>query len=133
MATVQISAELTTDTILEAVKQFNPEELEELTLQLNTLRAKKTTPHLSHRETELLKKINEGIPPEISRPLQALRAKMEDETITETEHAELLRLVDEVEMFNVERLTWLIELAHLRNQTLTQLIDALDLHPKYAL
>lgn len=132
MATVQISAELTTDTILEAVKQFNPEELEELTLQLHTLRAKKTTPHLSHRETELLKKINEGVPPEISRPLQALRAKMEDETITETEHAELLRLVDEVEMFNVERLTWLIELAHLRNQTLTQLIDALDLHPKYA-
>lgn len=131
MATVQINAELTTDTILEAVKQFNPEELEELTLQLNTLRAKKTTPHLSQRETELLKKINEGIPPEISQPLQTLRAKLEDETITETEHAELLRLVDEVEMFDGERLTWLIELAHLRNQTLTQLIDALDLHPKY--
>ncbi len=132
MATVQISAELTTDTILEAIKQFNSAELEELTVQLHTLRAKKTTPHLSQRETELLKKINEGVPPEISRPLQALRAKLEDETITETEHVELLRLVDEVEMFDVERLTWLIELAHLRNQTLTQLIDALDLHPKYA-
>ncbi|MCZ7672082.1 MAG: hypothetical protein M5U34_35635 [Chloroflexi bacterium] len=59
------------------------------------------------------------VSPEISRPVQALRAKLEDETITETEHVELLRLVDEVEMFDVERLTWLIELAHLRNQTLT--------------
>ncbi|MCZ7672083.1 MAG: hypothetical protein M5U34_35640 [Chloroflexi bacterium] len=29
MATVQISAELTTDTILEAIKQFNSAELEE--------------------------------------------------------------------------------------------------------
>jgi uncharacterized coiled-coil DUF342 family protein len=132
MAIVQISAELTTDKILEAVKQFNPAELEELTLQLHTLRAKKTTPHLSRRETELLKKINEGVPPEISRPLQELRAKMEDETITETEHAELLRLVDEMERFGVERLTWLIELAQLRNQTVPQLIDTLGLQPKYA-
>jgi hypothetical protein len=132
MAIVQISAELTTDKILEAAKQFNPAELEELTLQLRTLRAKKTTPHLSRRETELLKKINEGVPPEISRPLQELRAKMEDETITEAEHAELLRLMDEMERFGVERLTWLIELAQLRNQTVPQLIDTLGLQPKYA-
>lgn len=132
MATVQINAELTVDTILDAVKQLTPSELEKFTQQVNLIQAQRKTPHLSRRETELLKKISEGLPLEVLRPFRELREKMEVETITEAEHTELLRLVDEVEKYDVERLQWLIELAQLRRQTVPELIDTLGLRPQYA-
>ena len=132
MATLQIKAELTPDDVLEAVKQFTSSELETFTKRVNLIHAQRKTPHVSQRETELLKKISEGLPPAILRPLQELRAKMEAETISEAEHAELLRLVNRVEQYDVERLAWLIELAQLRNQTVPELIDSLGLRPQHA-
>lgn len=132
MAIVQVNADLTPDKILEAVKQFSPAELDEFTHRVHTIRAQQTTPHLTPRETELLKKINQGLPPAILQPLRELREKMEAETISEAEHAELLHLIDNMEMFNAERLTWLVELAQLRNQTVPELIDTLGLSPQHA-
>jgi hypothetical protein len=132
MATIQISADLTPDKILEAVKQFSPEELEEFTLKVHTIRAQRTTPHLSQREAELLKQINEGLPPDELRPLQEFRLKMEAGTITETEHAKYLQLTQRLEQYDVKRLAWLIELAQLRNQTVAELIDNLGLQPSDA-
>lgn len=132
MAMVQINAQLTLDDILKAVKQFTPAELETFTRQVYLIQAQHKTPHLSQRETKLLKKISAGMPEVILRPFQKLRAKMEDETITEAEHAELLRLVDEVERFDADRLTWLIELAQLRDQPVLELIDSLGLRPQHA-
>jgi hypothetical protein len=132
MAVVQINAQLTPDDILEAVKQLSNSELETFTRQVQLIRAQRKTPHLSQRETELLKQINAGVPEVILRPYQTLKAKLEDETLTEAEQAELARLVYEMEKFDVERLSWLIELAQLRNQTVPELIDALGLHPQNA-
>lgn len=129
MATIQISADLTPDTILEAVKQFTPEELEEFTLKVHTIRAQRTTPHLSQRETELLKHINEGVSQDVLRPLQELRSKVENGTLTEAENATYLQLTEKLEQYNVQRLEWLIELAQLRNQTVAELIETLGLHP----
>lgn len=132
MATVQINADLTPDTILEAVKQFSPEELDEFTLKVHTIRAQRTTPHLSQREAELLKQVNEGLPQDELRPLQELRQKLETGTITETERAKYLQLTEKLEQYDVKRLAWLIELAQLRNQTVAELIDSLGLHPSDA-
>lgn len=132
MAVVQINAQLTPEDILEAVKQFSPAELETFTRQVRLIQAQRKTPHLSQRETELFKKINAGVPEAILRPYQTLKAKLEDEKLTEAEQAELARLVDEMEKFDVERLSWLIELAQLRNQTVPELIDTLGLHPHNA-
>lgn len=132
MAVVQINAQLTPDDILEAVKQFSPAELETFTRQVRLIQAQRKTPHLSQRETELFKMINAGVPEAILRPYQTLKAKLEDEKLTEAEQAELARLADEMEKFGVERLSWLIELAQLRNQTVPELIDTLGLHPHNA-
>ena len=132
MATIQISADLTPDTILEAVKQFSPEELDEFTLKVQTLRTQRTTPHLAQKEAELLKQINEGAPQDILRPLQKLKSKMEIGTLTETEHATYLQLTQALEQYDVQRLEWLIELAQLRHQTVTELIETLGLQPSDA-
>lgn len=132
MAVVQINAQLTPDDILEAVKQFSPAELETFTRQVRLIQAQRKTPHLSQRETELFKMINAGVPEAILRPYQTLKAQLEDEKLTEAEQAELARLAGEMEKFDVERLSWLIELAQLRNQTVPELIDTLGLHPHNA-
>ncbi|GJM40683.1 MAG: hypothetical protein DHS20C20_09650 [Ardenticatenaceae bacterium] len=132
MAVVQINAQLTPDDILEAVKQFSPSELETFTQQVRLIQAQRKTPHLSRRETELLKQINAGVPDAILRPYQTLKAKLEAETLTEAEQVELTQLVDEMEKFDAERLSWLIELAQLRNQTVPELIETLGLHPQNA-
>ncbi len=132
MATIQISADLTPDTILEAVKQFSPQELDEFTLKVQTLRAQRTTPHLAQKEAELLKQINKGMPQDVLRPLQELKSKMEAGTLTESEHATYLQLTETLEQYDVQRLECLIELAQLRNQTVAELIDSLGLQPSDA-
>lgn len=129
MAVVQINAQLSLEDILEAVKQFSPSELESFTQQVQLIQAQRKTPHLSKRETELLKQINQGIPQTFWQPYKQLAAKRDVGTLTETEHKELLRLSDEMERLNAERLGYLVELAQLRNVSLTELMEKLGIQP----
>lgn len=129
MAVVQINAQLTPDDILEAVKQFSPAELETFTRQVRLIQAQRKTPHLSQRETELFKKINDAIPLSFWQPYNQLLAKRDVASLTEAEHEELLRLSDELERLNAERMGYLMELAQLRNVSLTDLMDELGIHP----
>lgn len=129
MSTRQMKADLTPNQIVEAVKQLSLPDLETVTDQVILIRAQRKVPHLSRRETELLKQINMGMPETIWQSYRPLRDKLEAEELTETEHAELIRLVDLIEAYNVERLNWLIELAQLRNQSVRVLMDELGIHP----
>src|SRR5262245_3952214 len=54
-------------------------------------------PHLSKKETALFLRINRHLTPEQKGRYDELRAKREDETLTPTEHAELLQFVAEIE------------------------------------
>ncbi len=129
MPTVQISADLTTDKILEAVNQMNLPELEKFADQVMLIRTQRKVPHLSRPESELLQKINRGIPEPGWQRYKTLSELRDAEKLTTEEHKELIRLSDEIEMFNVERIEYLIELAQLRNQSLPDLMDDLGIHP----
>ena len=129
MAVVQINAQLTPDDILEAVKQFSASELEMFTRQVQLIKAQRKTPHLSQREAELLKKINEAIPVALWPAYKKLSAKRDEKTLTGAEHAELLRLSDQIERLNAERIGYLVELAQLRNVSLTDIMDELGIQP----
>ena len=50
------------------------------------------------------------------------------ETLTESEHAELLHLTNQVEKYYTERLKYLTELACIRKISLTELLDELGLN-----
>jgi len=130
MVTVQINAELTPDKILEAVKQFSPAELEEFTMQVNLIRARRVAPTLSPRESELLPKINAGIPAEIWSRYDELNQLQDNEALSPEGEAELYDLVNQIETVEAQRIQYLAELAQLRGQSVRELMDDLEIKPR---
>jgi hypothetical protein len=82
---------------------------------------------LPRAEAELLERINEGLPEGTWARYEALKEKRDAETLTETEHAELIRLVNEVDIWNARRLEAVAELAKLRGVRFPDLVKQLGL------
>lgn len=118
-----------TDELLRAVLQLPSVEWEQFITRVFTLKARERAPVLAEREAELLGQIYQGLPAATQQCLNELIEKRQAYTITETELQELSALTDQVELFDVARLERLIELAHLRNVPLQQLIQQLGLKP----
>ena len=88
---------------------------------------KQMAPRLSKKETELFLKINRGLPEEQWQRMAELNEKLEEAALTETEHAELLRLAKRSERLQVERLRAVIELAKLRGVQPEEMMRQLEL------
>lgn len=94
---------------------------------------KTKAPRLSKKETELFLIINQGLPADQQKRIDELTEKMEFESITDAEHAELLRLTNAMEMAQVKRLKAVAELAKVRNVSLSEMMRQLGLEPgRYA-
>jgi hypothetical protein len=125
MPTIQVE----TDQLLNAALQMSPAELDRFVTKLFSIKARERAPVLSEREAELLQKIYHGIPTEMQERLNELIKKRQSYTITDDELQELIKLTNQVELFDAERLKHLIELAHLRNVPLDDLIRQLGIKP----
>ena len=84
-------------------------------------------PQLPAAEAALLQQINQGLPEDLRRRYQHLRSLRQQQTLTPDEHAELLRLTDEVEQREAHRAAALTALAQQRRVTLTELIHSLGI------
>jgi hypothetical protein len=131
MATISFEAEVSTEQLLQAVEQLPPQEFAALVTRILALQAQRAHPHLTEGETELLLRINEGLPAETQRRIDTLVAKRQEETITPDELAELVTITDRAEQHDARRLLALEELARLRGLTLPSLMDTLGL-PRHA-
>lgn len=129
MPTVQVVSEVNIDlhTVLDGVAQLDLQELERFASDVNSLVARRKAPYLPQRESKLLRKINRGVAPAVRQRYTELHGRLLDETLSEEEHDELLRLVDIVEKADADRLKHLLELAQLRNITLDALMDQLGI------
>ncbi len=116
--------------IFQSLSELNISELDEVMQQILVLRRKKNRVVLSENETELLRKINIGIPASIQKRYAGLVKKRAKETISEMELDELFELTEFMEARTAKRLAYLIELAKLRNQTLDETLMQLDIKPK---
>lgn len=125
MPTIQIG----TEELLNAASQLPQVELEQFVGRLLSLKARERAPVLSEREAELLGKIYQGLPPGMQPRLNKLIKKRRAYTITPDELQELIELTHQVELFDAARLEQLLELAHLRNVSLEDLIKQLGLKP----
>jgi hypothetical protein len=135
MSTVQVVSEvqIDLDKILDGMAQLDLSELERFSLNVNSLIARRKAPNLPKRETELLQQINRGLSVTVRHRYAILNEKLLAETITTEEHEEFSELVDQIEQSDVERLTYLIELAQLRNVSLDTLMEQLGIRrPRYA-
>jgi len=129
MPIVQVEAQLSTDELLKAVGQLSQSELEQLAFQIIALRAQRQAPSLPQDEARLLLKINQGLPSEVQKRYDELIAKRRTESLTPDEYDELLRLTGQIENLEARRMEYLAELARLRQTSLTELIEDLDIRP----
>lgn len=65
MPVVQVEAQVLTDELLKAVGRLSQPDLEQFVFQVIALRAQRQAPSLPRVESELLLKINEGIPSDV--------------------------------------------------------------------
>ena len=113
--------------LLEAATALDPDRLDYLVSQLLRLRAGRNASRLSKDEATLLAQINSGPAPDVWMSYNQLRESYLQQTLTQEDQRELIRLTDSVEQYQAERAAALAELATLRGQSLTQLMDWLAL------
>ena len=122
------SGQLSTEQIISAVTQLSLTELEQVFDRVLAIQAERKAPHLSEEEPALIARINQGLPEELRERLSSLRAKREDETITDAEYEELTRLTLQAEELHAERMAAMVRLARLRGVSLPALMDQLNIH-----
>jgi hypothetical protein len=81
-------------------------------------------------EAGLLERINEALPEATWARYDALKEKRDQGTLTDVEHAELIGLVNEVEIWNARRLEAVAELARLRGVPFPDMVRQLGLGPR---
>lgn len=84
---------------------------------------------LSQRESELLLGINRGLPGDQEERYRELMSRRRTGSLAAEEHQELLRLTDEAERLQAERIERLAELARLRAKPLVALMEELGVRP----
>jgi hypothetical protein len=129
MPKVQVTSQIEIDfeEVLKGIAQLEPDELEQFADKVIALRAQRRVPNLPKNEAELLQKINRGMSPEVYKRYEELNAKLHEDTIIPNEHQELLRLIDQIELADVERMRHLITLAQLRQISVDTLMDQLGI------
>lgn len=133
MHAAQIEVQPSANRLLEFVEQMTLPELDRFLSQVFVLRAQRKTPHLSAKESELLIKINQGLPADVRTKLNRLVAKRRAGKLKSEEHHELLELIDRLENAEAKRVEALGELARWRGVSVETLMKELGIRPpKYA-
>lgn len=79
------------------------------------------------REKELLQKISLGIPVSTWKRYNYLKDLRDREQLDPEEHAELIRISDQIEEANAKRMKHLVELAKLRDEPLREVMESLGI------
>ncbi len=87
----------------------------------------KATQSSKQQELELLQKISLGIPAIVWERYEELKKKRLDETLSPSEHKELISISDSIEEANARRMPYLVELSKLRQLPLETLFQELGL------
>jgi hypothetical protein len=116
--------------IFQTLSSLSLSELDQVIKQLIGLRKQKLPGVLSQDEADLLKKINKPVPFEIQQRYNNLLYIRNRKKLTDIEYQELLELTAYTENLNVNRLENLLQLANLRNISLDDLLEQLELKPQ---
>jgi hypothetical protein len=85
---------------------------------------------ITHEESELLTRINFGLPEETWERYDQLTEKRRAEKLTTEEHRELMRITNAIEEDHARRLGLVVQLARLRHVPLEALIEQLGVKPR---
>ncbi len=79
------------------------------------------------QQQELIQQIKKPLSAAIRQRYHALIERRRQHTLTAEEHAELLQLTNQVEMYDAKRAELLVALAELRHQTIEQVMQDLNI------
>jgi hypothetical protein len=130
MASIKISSSLKLqfEEVLDGVAKLDTPDLEKFLAEVAHLLVQRKAKTIPEREALLLLKINQRLlEPETLEKYSNLYQKLQEETITEKEHENLLKLIQKREEKAVERMSYLVELAQLRKVSLKDLMKQLGM------
>jgi len=128
METLSINYQSTNlEIALQAIGRLSKSEFDSLLLQIKKLRIKNYPVITSKKENELLKTINSSLPATTNRIYENLLTKKQKGVLSDNEYAELLDITEQREALQEEKLRSMIELAKLRNTTLDEIVEQLQL------
>ena len=117
---IKMIADIQNESLLKRIRQFLREVIQE---------EEASIPSLSPEEAALFVKINEGLAEPTQLRYKELLAKSAEETLTEPERQELLRLHAQVEAQSAQRLSHLLQLAALWNTPVDEVMERLGIQP----
>jgi hypothetical protein len=120
---------MSTKELLKAVEQLKPSELDRFVSDVIALKAQREAPRLTLAETDLLLKINQGLSPNLRKKWGQLIRKRDARKLSPQEHRELIRLTDQIEALQANRVKWMVQLARIRNQPFDELVRELGIQP----
>ena len=127
MPSIQITSKISFEDLFNGVKTLQNQDFEQFVEKIMQLKAQRQTEFLPKNETELLTKINKTLATEVLERYQILQQKRNAQTLTNTEFEELSKIVEQKEQLNAERIKHLGELATIRNKSLREVMQELDL------
>lgn len=130
MAILQL--EVSRKVLLQAVEQLSPDEFATFVEDVLQVKAQRIAPALTEAEETLLKQIYALQLPDAERSrLLLLGEKLENESLSEAESAELATLIDRSEQLNAERIAVVAKLALVWQRPLSAVMKQLGLWQSY--
>lgn len=125
----KVEAQVDTKQLLQAVEQMPQPDFEIFVTQVLKLRAQRQVQSLSLSESELILKIKQSIPDDIQQQFNELIEKRRSMTLTDAEHIKLIQLTDQIEDLDAKRIEYLAQLAQLKQQSLAEVMQDLNIYP----
>jgi hypothetical protein len=120
---------MSTKELLKAVEQLKPSELDRFVSDVMALKAQRQAPRLTTAETDLLRRINHGLPPGVRKKWKQLVRKRDAQKLSPKEYQELIRLTDQIEELQANRVKFLLQLARIRKKPFDELVRELGIQP----
>ncbi len=127
MPTIHPEAGVSRESLLKAIEQLSPQDLDQLAVEVQNLKNRRGRSRLTAAESYLMGRINVGLPASFRDRFDQLVVRRRDEVLTAEEFDELLRLTAQLEEIEASRVESLTELARLRGVALAALMAELGI------
>lgn len=118
---------LSSKQIISAVQTMPLNELEILVGNVLAVRAERVAPHLSGKETKLLRTIQKSLPKKSLERMKKLQTLRDEEKLSPEGFAELAKLIEKLEELHAERMKAVANLADLRGVTFQTAMEQVGL------